>query len=83
MNTDLDGFSGCSHVPARHLRIANCDLDGVLTFEAASVWQAAPRLQRLLLLDDREVRFVPSVFHLVDGDEMKSGGVNDISLARG
>jgi len=47
------------------------------------MWQAAPRLQRLLLLDDRQVRFVPSVFHLVDGDEMKSGGVNDIPLARG
>ena len=42
-----------------------------------------PSLQPLLLLETGNVRFVPSVLHLVDRNEMKGGGINDVSLARG
>ena len=41
------------------------------------------RRTSLLFVEQREVRFVPSVLHLVDGNEMKGGGVNDVTLAGG
>ena len=35
-----------------------------------------------LFLNKRHVRFVTSVFHFFDRNEMKSGGVNDVTLSR-
>ena len=40
------------------------------------------RLQNLLFVEQREVRFVASVLQLVDGNEMEGGRINDVSLAR-
>ena len=40
-------------------------------------------LQILFFVEQREVRFVTSVFHLVDRNEMKGGGVNDVTSSRG
>jgi hypothetical protein len=40
-------------------------------------------LQILFLVEQREVRFVTSVFHLVYRNEMKSGGVNHVAFSRG
>lgn len=37
----------------------------------------------LLLIDQREVRFVTSVFHLIDGNEMKGRRINDVTLTSG
>ena len=44
--------------------------------------RAAPPQRSLLLLDKRQVRFVPSVLHLVDGNEMEGGRINHVTLAR-
>src|SRR6476620_8335575 len=41
------------------------------------------RLQNLLFVEQREVRFVASVLKLVDGNEMEGGGINHVPLACG
>jgi hypothetical protein len=56
--------------------------DGLPNFEALPRGAALP-LQSLLLLDKWQVRFVPSVLHLVDVNEVEGGGINDVSLACG
>ena len=43
----------------------------------------AQRIGFLLFVEEREVRLVTSLFHLFDRNEMKSGGVNDVTLACG
>ena len=37
----------------------------------------------LLLVEERDVRCVTSILQLVDRNEMKGGGVNDVALAGG
>ena len=40
-------------------------------------------LQILFFVEQREVRFVTSIFHLFYWNEMKGGGVNHVPLSRG
>jgi hypothetical protein len=39
--------------------------------------------QNLFFVEERQVTFVPSVFHLFDRNEMKSGRVNHVTLSGG
>src|SRR5262245_3597637 len=59
--------------------------DGPATFVKTTACAVAPGQQRrsltLFLLDHREIRFVTSIFHLFDGNEMKGGGVNNVASA--
>ena len=43
----------------------------------------APWIQSLLFVEQRKVRFVASVLHLFDRNEMEGRGVNDVASAGG
>jgi hypothetical protein len=82
MNTDLYSFQLVVATSLWDLgALSIADRDGPLNFEALR--RGKPPPESLLLLNKRQVRFVPSVFHLVDVNEVERGGINDVSLAGG